>query len=102
LGIKVKESSSGANFTAIERAYLAENSSFNLCVDPDWMPLEGIDERGQHVGISAEILAVLSQNSGIKLNLVPTDSWPQTLELAEARECDLISLAMRTPSRDRT
>jgi len=100
LGIKAKDDSVKVSFTSTERDYLAQKGAFNLCVDPAWLPLEGIDETGQHVGISADILQELSRNTGIALNLVQTNSWQQTLDFAKTRRCDLISLAMRTPSRE--
>lgn len=29
-----------------------------MCVDPDWWPFETIDERGAHVGIAADLVAL--------------------------------------------
>jgi len=81
-----------------ERRYLAEKNHFNLCADPDWMPLEGIAQ-GNHIGMAADYMRLLAARLGVRMELVPTTSWQQTLEFAESRRCDLVSLAMSTPDR---
>ena len=47
-----------------ERAYLVANAPLTLCVDPDWSPFEVIDASGQHVGIAADLLALVGQRLG--------------------------------------
>ena len=34
--------------------------TLNLCVDPDWMPFEGVIN-GEHTGIASDYLAIFSQ-----------------------------------------
>jgi len=67
------------------------DSKVRLCVDPDWMPLERINEQGEHVGILAEHLRLIAHNAGLELVLQPTNSWVETLEAFRAGRCDLIS-----------
>ena len=33
--------------------YLQKRGPIRMCVAPDWMPIEGIDEHGRHVGMAA-------------------------------------------------
>ncbi|QWL03272.1 diguanylate cyclase, partial [Shewanella indica] len=47
------------------------------CVDPDWMPYEGIDQ-GKHVGISSGFLEFIEEQTDWQFQLVPTASWQQT------------------------
>ena len=47
------------SLTQAERAYLKEHKKVTLCVDPDWVPYEHIDANGKHVGIAADLLALI-------------------------------------------
>ncbi len=85
-------------FTPQEQQYLAEKKLINVCVDPSWMPFEGI-ANNKHVGMSADYLELISQQFGLSFHLVPTRTWVETLEKGRARECDIFSLAMTTPER---
>ena len=83
-----------------ERAYLDAKGPLRLCVDPDWAPLESIDASGRHIGIGADVMALLSARAGVELQLVPTASWAESMAKAQARECDLLSMVTRTPERE--
>ena len=87
------------SLTAEEQKYLSKKGSIKMCIDPNWMPFEKIDENGKHIGMSAEILELLQQRSGISLKLVHTRNWNESLEFSKARKCDIFSLAMETPER---
>jgi diguanylate cyclase (GGDEF)-like protein len=62
------------------------------------MPFEKID-KGQHVGMTADYLAIMAQKIGKPILLVPTTTWVQTLMFAQTRKCDIFSLAMETEDR---
>lgn len=81
-----------------EQAYIAARGPIRMCVDPDWMPFEAI-HGGQYVGMGAEFMALMAARGGLELVLVPTRSWSETLDRAEARDCDVLPLAMETPGR---
>lgn len=90
----------GVKFTKQELQYLTEKKQLNLCIDPDWMPLEKL-EKGKYIGISADYFKHFQKNISIPITLVKTKSWAQTLRLAKSRHCDLISLAIPTKNRNR-
>lgn len=69
-----------------------------VCVDPDWMPLEGVRD-GKHTGLAADLLNLFSQRGDLNFRLVPADNWPQAVVAARERRCDIFSMAMRTPER---
>lgn len=71
-----------------------------MCVDPVWAPFEWIDQQQQHQGIVADTMKLYEQKLGKKFKLIPTRSWTQTLATARLRECDIISAAAKTPSRE--
>jgi polar amino acid transport system substrate-binding protein len=81
-----------------ERNFLQQKGHVTMCVDPDWLPLEKI-LNGEYVGIAADHMAIMEHFLGIPIQLVPTTTWRQSVELAKARQCDIFSLAMPTPER---
>lgn len=76
------------------------NHIVRICVDPDWSPLEAI-ENGKHVGLSAQTLALFEARTDIRFVLIPTASWRKSIEAARKRRCDMFPLAMETPERSR-
>ena len=86
--------------SAEEKAYLASrDKTVRICVDPAWMPLEGIDAGGRHTGMAADVLALFRTRLDIVFELVPTASWSESLRAAQTRGCDAFPLAMATPER---
>ena len=82
-----------------EQRYLKEKKQITMCVDPDWMPLEKIED-GKHVGMTADYMALIRNILPIPLVMVPTKTWTESIDYAKARKCDIFSLAMPTPERE--
>lgn len=78
--------------------YINQRGKVNYCIDPSWMPFESL-QGGEHDGMTADFFDLLRRKSGLDLQLIPTTSWPESLEFARQRRCDLLSLAMETPER---
>lgn len=86
-------------FTQDEKQYLAGRKSICFCVDPNWMPFEAIDKKGKLIGMSADYVPMIEEKLGIPLELLPTETWDQTIEFASKKKCDFITLAMKTEER---
>ncbi|MCC5856379.1 MAG: transporter substrate-binding domain-containing protein [Idiomarina sp.] len=76
-----------------------EPQQVNYCVDPDWLPYEAIRD-GEHIGLSADYIAIVAERTGIEFHLVPTESWVDTLEALKDGRCDLIPMLNPTPARE--
>jgi polar amino acid transport system substrate-binding protein len=83
-----------------ERRHIQQLGAINFCVDPDWLPFEVIDSKGQHVGIAADLLTLVAQRTGLTLQLLKTMNWPDSLAASKAGRCRLLSLLNQTPVRD--
>ena len=81
-----------------EREFLAERVALKMCVDPQWLPLEGIED-GQHTGIAADFMARFQQVLATPIEMLETDSWAESLAAARRGECDFFSMIMNTPER---
>ena len=85
--------------TTEEQAYLRERGPISYCSDPDWMPFEGLDRRGKHIGIGADFIAEFSRLLNIEMNRVPASTWSEVIQLGRQRSCDFLSLT--NPSAER-
>ena len=70
-------------------------------MDPDWAPVERIDENGRYVGIGSDFLKLMGERIGVPLVLVPTASWSQSLAAVKQRRCDFLPVAGETQDRRR-
>jgi len=82
-----------------EIQYLHTKKQVTYCIDPNWLPFEAVSEQGKHVGISADYINLLQKMLPVPLVLYPTASWPASLEAAQHKHCDVLTLATATPSR---
>ncbi len=93
-----KTSSQNSNGFSEYKEYLNKKQSITMCVDPNWMPYEKI-EKGKHIGMAADFMAIFEKALETPIVLVPTQTWKESLLFAQERKCDIFSLAMNTPSR---
>ena len=82
-----------------EKQYLNKKRTITMCVDPDWEPFEKINEKGIHEGIAADIITLLSSKLGVKIELVPTKSWEESIKYSKEKRCDILSFLNETPQR---
>lgn len=87
--------------SAAEAAYVRETGPVTMCVDPDWAPFEHINERGQYEGIAADLLQLVAQRVGLRLQLVPVRTWTESLQASQQGRCRIMSFLNRTPDRER-
>ena len=88
------------NLTQEQKEYLKDKKELKLCVDPNWLPLEKI-ENNEHIGITSDFFKLISQMIETPISLVETKEWTESLEKIKRRECDILSLAEKTPSREK-
>lgn len=87
-------------FTAQEQAYIDRAPIIKMCVDPDWVPFERINELGQHEGIAADLVQLVAHRVGLKIELLPVKNWDETLVAAKSKQCQIMSFLNQTPARD--
>lgn len=87
--------------TEQEQKYVSTRGIVRLVVDPDWYPYERINDDGEYEGISADLMALLSQRTGLKFEVVRTKSWDESLGIAKEGKADAVSFLNRTDERKR-
>ena len=71
-----------------------------MCVDPDWAPFESINKAGQHEGIAADLVQLVAQRVGLRIDLHPVKDWDESLAASKAKICQIMSFLNQTPDRD--
>ena len=87
-------------FTPQEQSYLAQTGPVTLCVDPDWPPFERINAQGQHEGIAADLIQRVALRTGLKIQLVRTRTWEESIAASKAGRCQAMSFLNQTPERE--
>ncbi len=78
-----------------ERAYLESLPVLRLGTDPQWAPMSYVDEHSRLEGISADYLSFIRDTLGVRLRIVPTHSWGETIQLANNGGLDIVVAASR-------
>lgn len=89
----------GVRLTPEERQFLQQNNSLRMCVTPGYMPSEDISSTGQHIGVVADYMRLIALRLGVKLQLVQSQDWAETIEFAQTRQCDFIPNITDLPAR---
>ncbi|NVK25796.1 MAG: diguanylate cyclase [Gammaproteobacteria bacterium] len=55
----------------------------------------------KHIGISNDYLNIITENSGLNFQLVPTKSWSQTINFAKSGKCHAIIFLNKTVERSK-
>ena len=82
-----------------EKKYLKKIKNITMCVDPNWMPFEKI-ENDKHVGIVADYMNLIQNKIKTPITLIPTKTWTESLEKSKNRECDILSFAIKSLERE--
>ncbi len=82
-----------------EKAYLNNKKVITMCVDPDWEPFERINKKGEHEGIAADIIKIISEKLNIEFKLIPTKNWEESIKFSQDKKCDIMSFLNETPKR---
>jgi len=88
------------NLSFNESHYLENKKRLSMCVNPQSMPLEKIED-SVHVGFSYDYINLLRDMLDIPIDLVVTESWSESLQKMKQRECDFLPLLAQTKERDK-
>lgn len=77
-------------FSEAEQAFLEEHPVIRIGIDPKFVPFEFLDEQGQHSGISADLLKLISERTGLRFINDTNLSWVEAVQKARNREIDLL------------
>ncbi len=85
--------------TEEEKGWIQLNPEVTLGSDFAWAPYDFIDEQGVHSGISADIIRIIGQKTGIKFHL-KSGIWDGVLNDMKTGGIDGLVCAVSTPDRE--
>jgi ABC-type amino acid transport substrate-binding protein len=78
---------------------MLEHPVIRVGIDNGWPPVEYADEEGNHRGIAADFLSLLSERLGFQTEVITDRLWSQVLDGAKNGEIDFICCLVETPER---
>jgi polar amino acid transport system substrate-binding protein len=87
----IAQSVNDIGLTQAERDYLNVKKVLRVCVDPDRLPFDGVDEDRQHVGLSKDYFDIFSHMLGVQMVVPAVQDWNDLIRKAKSRECDVVS-----------
>ena len=86
--------------TEAEQRWLEAHPIIRAAPDPDFAPFEWFTLDGAYKGIAADYLRLVEQRLGIKFELVHTKEWSQVMDMARARQVDILPAVARSTQRE--
>ncbi len=93
------ESGFRATLAPEEIAWLNAHPVIRFTSDPDFTPVEFIDDKGQYTGIAADYLALLSKRLGVTFEHEPASDFFEALQLVREVKADFLPVVVKTPQR---
>ena len=88
------------NLTTEEQQWLKAHQEIRIAPDPDFEPFEWVTLDGAYKGMAADYLRLIEQRLGIKFTLVHNKDWSQVMDMARARDVDVLPALARSPQRE--
>lgn len=96
-GVSANRGSERLNLSKREQAWLQDHPIIRFAGDPDWLPYEAFDQQGNYIGIAAEHLKIIEQKLGIKVEIIQTKTWRESVQKVNANQIDVLSVATSSP-----
>jgi signal transduction histidine kinase/ABC-type nitrate/sulfonate/bicarbonate transport system substrate-binding protein len=88
------------NLSDKEKAWLKAHPVIRVGIDQNWPPVESIDEKGRHLGISASYLNLLEKRLGVHFEVdYSRRLWSDSLHAVQKKELDMLSCTAITEKR---
>lgn len=82
------------SLTRTELDWLAAHPTISFAGDPNWLPFEAIDNRGEYVGIVADHVRLIERALGVKFRIHKSKDWSESLALANSGRVTVLSEAV--------
>ncbi|MBF0471596.1 MAG: transporter substrate-binding domain-containing protein, partial [Gammaproteobacteria bacterium] len=83
-----KDEANAIELTDQEREWISNHPVVNYS-EVNWQPMSIIEE-GRMTGLMGDYLDIIAEQTGLKFNFVPAESWPDGLKLFQEEQIDII------------
>ena len=88
--------------SSADRAWLDGHGPVRVGInDTSWPPYDLVSEEGEHRGITADYLDLLSTRGGLRIERVRFKTFPEAFEALQRGQIDMIGSMARTPAREK-
>ncbi|MGM0378101.1 MAG: transporter substrate-binding domain-containing protein [Bacillota bacterium] len=87
------------DLTNKEKQWINSQKTITLSPDPNYAPIEFLDENNKYKGIAADYIKWIENYSGLKIEVEVSKSWSNVLEKMENKKIDLIGALNITEKR---
>ncbi len=92
--------SSSVELAQEEREWLEMQPILRLGYDPNWAPIEFLDDSGTPLGISSEYLRILESQLGVRFEVCKGVNWPEQIKRVKQGRLDVFPAMIRTRDRE--
>lgn len=93
------EAAETISLTSEELAWIKDHPVIRLTPDPDFPPIEIIDQDGVYRGIAADFIKLLEERLPLEFQIVKLDNWTEVIRQAKSREIDMLGACVPTQQR---
>lgn len=86
-------------FSNQELEWMKNNPIIRLGIDPQWYPIDFVDNQGHFSGISAGVFDFIARKTGLKFETDPSLNWSETVKQAKQKQIDMFSAVISTEQR---
>ena len=80
-----------------EQLYLQQKETIYMSIHPNRLPFEALNKNGEHIGIVADIIDVVSERIGVPIRLFPTQTWKESLTAVKNGKSDILTCVHKNP-----
>jgi len=77
--------------TDAEQQWLESHTTVKFTGDPNWLPYEAFDSKGNYIGIVSSHLNLIAESTGLVFEMSPSKTWTESTEKAKQGMVDVLS-----------
>ena len=77
--------------TTEEKVWIELHPVINFTGDPNWLPFEAFTKKGEYIGIIADVLEIIEEQTGLIFNKIPTKTWKESVSLLKSGKVDMLT-----------
>ncbi|MDF1881789.1 transporter substrate-binding domain-containing protein [Sulfurimonas sp. MAG313] len=74
-----------------EQKWIQKHPVIRFVGDPNWLPFEAFDAKGNYIGIVSEYLKEIEDITGLRFEKIQTATWEESVRLIKDKKADMIS-----------
>lgn len=86
--------------SAEDQVWIAAHPQIRLGIDPEFAPFEYRGKDGSYQGMASDYIRILNDRTGLNMQVVPTDSWDQSVAMFQAGDLDVLPCIGKSVERE--